>query len=199
MGRPADVLEIAEKLAYGKTVDVEGGGAFRASFLQLHLRTKALVMMGDLDGARAGVDALYALQDRWWGNARYRAWQVEVEIALAENQPDVALEALDKMSQQGVPIWRRMHLLHRDALARAHRMAGRLDKAVEVHQEMLRLYGGHALSWYELGKLYEEMKRPEEAVEAYARFLDMWSEADEGLPQVADTQRRLAVLGQQRR
>jgi tetratricopeptide (TPR) repeat protein len=192
MGRSADALEIAEAFADGQTFD--GAGDVQASFQQLILRTKALVMMGDLDGARAGVDALYSLEDRFWGWARYSAWQVEVEVALAENQPDVALAALDKMSQQGVYIGWRLHILHRDALARAHSIAGDLDKAVEVHQEMLRLYGGHALSWYELGKLYEEMKRPDEAVETFTKFLEMWSEADEGLPELVDARARLAAL-----
>jgi len=60
--------------------------------------------------------------------------------------------------------------------------------------EMLRIYGGHALSHYELGQIYEEMKRPSDAKKEYAKFLKMWSEADEGLPQLVDARKRLAAL-----
>ncbi len=81
----------------------------------------------------------------------------------------------------------------REAVARAHRMAGRLDEAAKVHEEMLRVYGGHALSHYELGKIYQEMGRSADAQREFSEFLEMWSEADEGLPQVADAQQRLTA------
>ena len=73
-------------------------------------------------------------------------------------------------------------------------MAGDLEKAAAVHREMLRLYGGHALSHYELGRLYEEMGRPDEAKRHFERFLEMWKNADEGLPQPEFAKARLAAL-----
>ncbi len=83
-------------------------------------------------------------------------------------------------------------------MSRAFQMTGKLDRAEREHLELLKVYGGRALSHYELGKIYEEMGRPEDAVSAFTKFLEMWSEADEGLPQVEDAQSRLAALGQQR-
>ena len=73
-------------------------------------------------------------------------------------------------------------------------MAGRLEDAAEVHRELLRVWAGHAISHYELGKIYEEMDRGNEAVSEYEKFLDIWSEADEGLPQIEDAKIRLAKL-----
>ena len=64
----------------------------------------------------------------------------------------------------------------------------------DVHEEMLRVYGGHALSHYELGKLYQEMDRPADAEREFSKFLKMWSDADAGLPQVEDAKERLAEL-----
>ena len=71
---------------------------------------------------------------------------------------------------------------------------GQIEKAAAEHEEMLRLYGGHALSHYELGKLYEEMRRYTDAQAEYEKFLEMWSKADEGLPQLEDARVRLAKL-----
>jgi serine/threonine protein kinase len=71
---------------------------------------------------------------------------------------------------------------------------GVVYKAAEVHRDMLRVFGGHALSHYELGQIYEEMKRQADAKKEYTKFLEMWSEADEGLPQLVDARKRLAAL-----
>jgi hypothetical protein len=38
------------------------------------------------------------------------------------------------------------------------------------------------------------MGRPADAKGEFRRFLDMWSEADEGLPQLVDARERLAAL-----
>jgi hypothetical protein len=65
---------------------------------------------------------------------------------------------------------------------------------VEFHRELLRFYGGHALSHYELGQLYEEMSRPRDAAREYAHFLEMWAAADEGLSQLVDARARLIAM-----
>ena len=39
------------------------------------------------------------------------------------------------------------------------------------------------------------MNRPIEAEQEFSKFLEMWSDADEGLPQLEDAKKRLAVLG----
>ena len=44
------------------------------------------------------------------------------------------------------------------------------------------------------GKLLEELGRAEEAEVEYERFLEMWADADEGLPQLVDARQRLAAL-----
>ena len=54
--------------------------------------------------------------------------------------------------------------------------------------------GFRSLSHFELGKLYEEVKRPEEAKHEYERFLEMWADADGGLPQVGYAAKRLVAL-----
>jgi tetratricopeptide (TPR) repeat protein len=73
-------------------------------------------------------------------------------------------------------------------------LRGRPDEAAKVHEELLRIHGGHALSHYELGKIYQELGRPEDARQEFSKFLEMWSQADEGLPQLEDARARLAAL-----
>jgi tetratricopeptide (TPR) repeat protein len=79
-------------------------------------------------------------------------------------------------------------------LAEANKLDGKLEEAVSIHSEILRINGGHALSHYELGKLYEEMNRPEDAKRHYERFLEMWKNADEGLPELDYAKKRLEIL-----
>ena len=88
----------------------------------------------------------------------------------------------------------RENIEYREAQAEAYRLSGRLEEAAAVHKELLRVYGGHALSHYYLGVIYEEMGRPRDAGQEFTKFLEMWAKADEGLPQLVDARQRLAAL-----
>ena len=81
-------------------------------------------------------------------------------------------------------------------LARAYHMAGRSDEAIAELRELLRIYQGHALGHYELGKIYEDLGRTTDAKHEYTTFLEMWSEADENMPQVEDAKHRMTALQQ---
>jgi pentatricopeptide repeat protein len=155
---------------------------------------QALATLGDAEGAREAARYLSNLESRIGGMAHYDALEIQARAALADHDPKTAFKFLSEMERNGVPRGGYIEIDYRTILANAYRMAGRLDKAAEVHKEMLRIFGGHALSHYELGTIYEEMKRPAEAKREYTKFLEMWSEADEGLPQLVDARKRLAAL-----
>jgi tetratricopeptide (TPR) repeat protein len=157
---------------------------------------RAQVALDSLAAARSTVAKLFALAEQT-GLRSYqqRALKLIAEIALAEGNPEAALVALQEMDQLG--IYRSAGLANiewRESVSRAHRMAGRLEEAARVHEELLGFCRGHALSHYELGQIYEEMNRFDDAEQEYATFLEMWSEADEGLPQVEDARARLVAL-----
>jgi tetratricopeptide (TPR) repeat protein len=186
-GRAQEALEIAVGMP-------DRYDEVRAPWYSLRIRAKATVALGKLEAARTAVEELYGLQEQYGPMARMIALRNEVDIALAESDPTTALEALDKMYEQGVMSGALFDIEYREARARARRMAGRLEEAAAVHTELLRVYGGHALSHYQLGIIYEEMDRPQEARQEFTKFLDMWSEADEGLPQLVDARERLSAL-----
>jgi serine/threonine protein kinase/tetratricopeptide (TPR) repeat protein len=185
LGRAGEVLDKMQEL-------LELGNR---QWLVFGLLGSAMVAVGDLDGARSVVETLYDMQEQQGAKARSLALKIEAEVSLAENRPDKALDALHEMKQQGVSFGGFYDIDHRTATARALKMAGRLEEAAEVHRSMLRAYGGHALSHYELGIIYEAMGRHGEAMEEFSVFLEMWSQADEGLPQLENARTRLAVLG----
>ena len=157
---------------------------------------KAQVALDSLDAARSTAALLLTLAEKTGSRqTRRRALIVTVEIALAERNSEAALAALDEMNQIGMYRGAGLDNIEwREAVSCAHRMAGRLDEAAKVHEEMLRVFRGHRLSHYDLGLIYEEMGRVEDAVSQYEAFLNAWAEADEGLPKMEDARKRLAKL-----
>ncbi len=87
-------------------------------------------------------------------------------------------------------------------LARAYLESGRLDKAVAQMEKMLSRYGETRASlgiWsvkthYLLGLAYEKSGWNSKAVEQYDEFLEIWKDADPGIPEIEDAKQRLARL-----
>jgi tetratricopeptide (TPR) repeat protein len=88
-----------------------------------------------------------------------------------------------------------------EARARAYYVNGDLEKSREDYENIIALTVGRlhwgdifARSFYQLGKIYEEKGWPGKAIENYERFLDLWKDADPGIPEVDDAKQRLAGL-----
>jgi serine/threonine protein kinase/predicted Zn-dependent protease len=93
------------------------------------------------------------------------------------------------------------HALFFDALASAHYQAGHLEAAQKEYEEIqsltiARLYYGDifAKSFYWLGKIHDQKGEFQKAKDYFLRFLDLWKDADPGLPEVEDAGKRLAGL-----
>ena len=188
MGYAQEVLDRIERL----NEEIEQS---RAYSWRRH-RGMALAVFGDAEGARKAVSKDCGSLSDWI--CRSYAPLMQAEAALADGDPQAALDSLNVMKEiDPRPLRARRTFLNiraQTALARAYRMDGRLDKAARVYEEWIRTCGGHALSHYELGMIYEEMKRPADARKEYVKFLDMWSEADEEMPQLVDARKRLSAL-----
>jgi serine/threonine protein kinase/Tfp pilus assembly protein PilF len=88
-----------------------------------------------------------------------------------------------------------------DGLAHALYESGDLNKARQEYEKITlqttgRLDFGdlYAKAFHMLGKIAEQQGDKVKAREDYQKFLDLWKDADAGLPEVADAKKRLAAL-----
>jgi serine/threonine protein kinase/tetratricopeptide (TPR) repeat protein len=87
------------------------------------------------------------------------------------------------------------------ALGQAYYKEGNLSAAQQAYEEILPMtYGRHfypaiyALAFYELGKVFQDQGNTASGIENYQKFLELWKDADPGLPAVKDAKQRLARL-----
>ncbi len=91
--------------------------------------------------------------------------------------------------------------LYIDSFAFAYYKSGDLEKAQEQYERILSLTSGregygdiYTKCFYMLGQIFEQKGDSARAREHYGRFLDLWKDADPGLPEVEDAKKRLAGL-----
>lgn len=96
------------------------------------------------------------------------------------------------------------HSLYLYFAAREREKAGRDEAAAGFFRRLLSLQTGrlrhpdlYALSHFALGRIAEARSDAAGARQYYERFLDLWKNADEGLPEVAEAKMRLAALDRQ--
>jgi tetratricopeptide (TPR) repeat protein len=88
-----------------------------------------------------------------------------------------------------------------DWIAETHLAAGDLTKAAEEYNRITGLTTGrldwgdiYVLAFYNLGNIYEKQGVTDKAVENYEKFLNLWKDADPGIPEVNDARIRLNNL-----
>jgi serine/threonine protein kinase/Tfp pilus assembly protein PilF len=93
------------------------------------------------------------------------------------------------------------HALFLDGLASVQYKAGNSDKAQETYERIISLTTGryyygdiYARSFYMLGKIYEGKGWEGKAIDHYEKFLELWKDADPGIPEVEDARLRLSGL-----
>jgi len=97
--------------------------------------------------------------------------------------------------------WTESYAFYMNYLALAYYESGDLDKAQEEYERITYLTTGrlsygdiYAKSFYMLGKIYEQKGNTAKAIEHYEKFLDLWKDADLGIPEVEDARKRLSAL-----
>jgi tetratricopeptide (TPR) repeat protein len=163
-------------------------------FQPARLRARAAWRQGNRETLAEAAADLRNVVDRFGAMATILALQAEAELALLDERFEEALDKVAGARESGIikpgMIWIEFH----EAEARAFHGLGRLDEAIGVHEHILTLKGGHALSHFQLGRLHEEAGRREEAVRSFTAFLDMWRHADEDWPELAEARSALVRL-----
>ena len=164
---------------------------------------------GDIKRAQKTLDELKALPEGVFVRPKNR-WISSLSGALAATRGDgrTAVADLERAVstlpyQRGIPrLWPDEHGCILDLLAHAYEVAGDLAKARETYEKITTLttgrlaYGAtYARAFYHLGLIAERQGDKARARENFTKFLDLWKDADTGLPEVADARKRLAQLG----
>jgi len=152
---------------------------------------------GDVEKIRSLVDRIRARADPRNQEDSLQVHYVTGVLALATRDPPAALAAFDRAKG----FIRPATMDYRRALAYQH--LGQLDSAQRELAAIVAVprFGSEDLdawirSLIDIGLVEERLGRYDDAIASYRRFLEQWSEADPGLPDVDMIRRRLnALLG----
>lgn len=166
---------------------------------------------GRIDSAKFRLNELKKRLPEFKGLIRssveYRYKFLHAEILLAEAKSKEAIDILQGDISQFVTDagfgrqFRYTVPFLKDILARAYYQNSELDKAIGEYERLINSdpnskdrYLIHPKYYYRLGKLYEEKGSSAKAITRYARFLELWKDADENSPELIDARIRLEYL-----
>jgi tetratricopeptide (TPR) repeat protein len=130
------------------------------------------------------------------------------EVLLAEDSPEKAISVFEKAPPLGPPSLQYLDAIVsynapflQDVLPRAYEQKSDLDKAIAEYERLItfdpenrcrQLF--HPKYHYRLAKLYEKKGWEGKAIEHYETFLGLWKDADPGIAEVEDAEKRLSGL-----
>jgi tetratricopeptide (TPR) repeat protein len=173
----------------------------------LYLRGWAYVRMKSLSEAYKTADELKRLCDEGMNKKEIRLYyhllgMVELEKKNYSKAIEYFQRAVSLLPYQNeLGPFTNDHALFAEALALAYYNSGDKERAQKEYENITsmtlgKLYQGdvYVRSLYMLGKIYEEQGLKEKAKENYEKFLNLWKDADPGLPEVEEAKARFSGL-----
>jgi serine/threonine protein kinase/Tfp pilus assembly protein PilF len=175
----------------------------------LYYRGVIQVRQGNLEEARQSAEELRLTIESYPVKKRTRYYEgLQGLIALKQKDPARAKDYLQRaVSLTGIDVgfmWFDNRPEFLENLAEACEQAGRWEEARKAYEGIMSiksifLYGAAdtlilARSYYKLGKVLERLGDRAGAAARYRKFLDLWKNADPGLPEVEDAKKRLVGL-----
>jgi serine/threonine protein kinase/tetratricopeptide (TPR) repeat protein len=166
----------------------------------------AYIKMGEIGKAEATLKEYKRLiPDVMKKNTQSNFSCLEGNVALAKKDYVRAVTSLEEsvstMRKECFDHWTSDQAFNLDCLADAYFQSGNFQKAEETYKRILDLQGGrwpwgaiYAKAYYKLGIVNERKGDKATARDNYRKFLDLWRDADAGLPEIADAKKRLAAL-----
>jgi serine/threonine protein kinase/Flp pilus assembly protein TadD len=199
-GRYAEALKAAEQ-----SYRIAEAGE-DMTFVRFALWSKGIAYLGLESPAEAQktADELKALVEKGMNKKSIHIWrdlQARIDLAMGNYARAVenARAAVDSLPPQSS--YSRADGNYFDTLAKAYEATGELEKARHAYHGLQKLtrgrsFGGHlyALSFYRVGLIAEKQGDKAAARRNYERFLEIWKDADPGLPEVEDAKKRLLAL-----
>lgn len=81
-----------------------------------------------------------------------------------------------------------------NASGEAYFKMGDLDKAVKNLESVFKINPNYAQSHYLLGLIYQKKGMKDKANEHFQRFINIWKDADENLPQLIEARKQLGIV-----
>jgi tetratricopeptide (TPR) repeat protein len=200
-GRPEEALfEFKKRM----TTERDSNNSFLQA-LDLHFKGMAYLLMNSIKDALGTAEELKELikNSVFKKNIRFY-YHLRGMIELEKRKFSRAVKFLTKAREmlyapsEGSPEY---HALFAFFLGQAYYEAGKMDKAQKEYEWIISLAFGrigdgdfYAKSLYMLGKIFQEKDQKLKAREYYNRFLQLWKDADPGLPEVEDAKKRLAEI-----
>ncbi len=172
------------------------------------------VREGRIDSAKSRMAETESLKlkqlekDPYWATRpNFMRKSLRMEIMLADDAFDEAIAVGEKNSPLEMVSMGYKELIAynipflQDILARAYYRNGELDKAIAEYERLITFDPNskdrrliHPKYHYLLAKLYEEKDWKGKAIEQYEKFLEIWKNADEDLPELIGAKARYANL-----
>jgi serine/threonine protein kinase/tetratricopeptide (TPR) repeat protein len=199
-GKPEKALEAANK-AWGVASETDSSSGKITTLLDKGI---AYLAMNSLDDAQKTAAELKALIEPGLNKKAIRYYYLL--MGMLEHKKKNYSPAIEYFQKAiGLLPYQRDfeddHALFMEALASTYDKAGDAEQARQQYEKISRLTSGrffygdiYARSFYMLGKIAEPRGEKSKARENYQKFLDLWKDADPGLPEVEDARKRLAGL-----